>query len=91
MGNRPGEYDKDDAIDPTREEVVVHSSGSSGRSFEGLTSCYARSGPTQGVVNEPVNEPVDDDVEVPFKTTSQLETRRKTKAGEPEGKEKRVE
>ncbi|MFS7940369.1 hypothetical protein Hanom_Chr05g00463651 [Helianthus anomalus] len=86
-----GEDDEDDAIDPTREEVVVLSSGSSDRSFDGLTSRYARAGPAQGVVNEPVNEPVDDDVETPVETTGQLETRKKTRAGELEGKEKRAE
>ncbi|KAJ0924565.1 hypothetical protein HanPSC8_Chr05g0229561 [Helianthus annuus] len=83
-----GEDDEDDAIDPTREEVVVLSSGSSDRSFEGLTSRYARTGPARGAVNEPVNEPVGDDVEVPVEPTGQLETRRKTKANKPEGKEK---
>ncbi|KAJ0765627.1 hypothetical protein HanPI659440_Chr08g0305591 [Helianthus annuus] len=82
-----GEADGGDAIDPTREEVVVLSSGSSGRSVEGLTSHYARAGPAQGAVNEPVS----DDVEVPVETTAQLETRKKTKPGKPEGKEKRVE
>ncbi|KAL9993777.1 hypothetical protein Hdeb2414_s0986g00970981 [Helianthus debilis subsp. tardiflorus] len=85
------EDDEDDAFDFIREEVIVLSSDGSGRSFEGLTSCSLCAGPAQGVVHEPVNEPVDDDVEIPVETAEQLETRRKTKAGKPEGKGKRAE
>ncbi|KAJ0763832.1 hypothetical protein HanPI659440_Chr08g0285431 [Helianthus annuus] len=86
-----GEADEDDSIDPTREEVVVLSSGSSGRSLEDLTSRCARAVPVQGVVNEPVNEPVHDDVEIPTETVGQSGTRKKTKAGASERREKRVE
>ncbi|KAJ0429689.1 hypothetical protein HanHA300_Chr17g0660311 [Helianthus annuus] len=86
-----GEADEDDPIDPTRDKVVVLSSGSSGRTLEGLTSRYARAGPAQGVVNEPANEPVGDDVEILAETADQLETRKKTKAGTSGRKEKRVE
>ncbi|KAJ0749682.1 hypothetical protein HanLR1_Chr05g0172871 [Helianthus annuus] len=76
-----GEDDEDDPIDPTREEVVVLSSGSSGRSSEGLTSRCARAGSAQVAVNEPVHEVVGDDEEIPVETASQLESRKKTKAG----------
>ncbi|KAJ0682854.1 hypothetical protein HanPI659440_Chr16g0652001 [Helianthus annuus] len=86
-----GEPDEDDPVGPTREEVVVLSSGSSGRSFGDLTSHSARAGPAQGVVNEPVQEIVGDDDDVPVDPCAQLETRRKTKANKPEKGEKRVE
>ncbi|KAM0025843.1 hypothetical protein Hdeb2414_s0021g00579381 [Helianthus debilis subsp. tardiflorus] len=86
-----GEDNADDATDPIREEVIVLSSGGSDRSFEGLTSHSPRVGLAQRVVHEPVNEPVGVDVEVPVETVDQLETRRKTKADKPEGKEKRAE
>ncbi|KAM0051424.1 hypothetical protein Hdeb2414_s0007g00236331 [Helianthus debilis subsp. tardiflorus] len=84
-----GEDDVDDATDPTREEVIVLSSGGSDRYLEGLTSHFRRAGPAQGV--EPANEPVVADVEVPIETAGQLETRRKTKADRSEGEEKRAE
>ncbi|KAJ0539425.1 hypothetical protein HanHA300_Chr08g0286121 [Helianthus annuus] len=83
--------DIDDAIDPTREEVIVLSSGGSDRSLDGLTSRSPRAGPTQGVAHEPVNEPVDDDVEILAETADQLETRKKAKAGKSDRKEKRAE
>uniref|UniRef100_A0A251VG72 Transposase (putative) gypsy type domain-containing protein n=1 Tax=Helianthus annuus TaxID=4232 RepID=A0A251VG72_HELAN len=86
-----GEDDEDDPIDPTREEVVVLSSGSSGRSSEGLTSRCVRAGPAQVAVNEPVHEVVGDDEEIPVETASQLESRKKTKAGASGRKEKGVE
>ncbi|KAM0036589.1 hypothetical protein Hdeb2414_s0014g00428141 [Helianthus debilis subsp. tardiflorus] len=86
-----GETDEDDPIGPTREEVVVLSSGSSGRSLGDLTSHYARAGPAQVVVNEPVHEIVGDDEDIPVETAHQLETRKKTKAGASERKEKGVE
>ncbi|KAM0063356.1 hypothetical protein Hdeb2414_s0003g00089981 [Helianthus debilis subsp. tardiflorus] len=85
------EDDVDDAIDPTREEVIVLSSEGSDRSLEGLTSHSPRAGPLQGVAHEPVNEPVGDDVEVLVETADQLETRKKTKTGKPGGNEKRAE
>ncbi|KAJ0940136.1 hypothetical protein HanRHA438_Chr02g0079991 [Helianthus annuus] len=86
-----GEDDEDDPIDPFREEVVVLSSGSSDKSFEGLTSRCARAGTAQAVVNEPVHEVVGDDAEVSVDLSAQVETRRKTKADKPEKGEKRVE
>ncbi|KAJ0860260.1 hypothetical protein HanRHA438_Chr13g0621731 [Helianthus annuus] len=88
-----GEDDEDDPLDPSRKEVVILSSGSSDWSLEGLTSCSARAGSAQGVVNEPVHEVVDDDddEEVPMGPTDPLETRRKSKVDRPEEKEKRVE
>ncbi|MFS8016342.1 hypothetical protein Hanom_Chr15g01367451 [Helianthus anomalus] len=42
MENQLGEDDEDDPIDPIREEVVVLSSGSSGRSFEVLTDKFTK-------------------------------------------------
>ncbi|MFS7932898.1 hypothetical protein Hanom_Chr04g00373331 [Helianthus anomalus] len=86
-----GEDDEDDSIDPTREEVVVLSSGSSDRSSEHLTSRYARAGPAQAAVNKPVHEVVGDDEDVPAETTYRLETRKKMKAGASERREKGVE
>ncbi|MFS7901936.1 hypothetical protein Hanom_Chr01g00005421 [Helianthus anomalus] len=87
-----GETDEDEAIDHTREEVVVLSSESSSRSLEGLTSHYACAGPVRGFVNEPVHEVVgDDNYEVPVEPADQLETRRKSKVDKPEEREKRVE
>ncbi|KAJ0547573.1 hypothetical protein HanRHA438_Chr08g0358431 [Helianthus annuus] len=83
--------DIDDAIDPTREEVIVLSSGGSDRSLDGLTSRSPRASPTQGVAHEPVNEPVDDDVEILAETADKLETRKKAKAGKSDRKEKRAE
>ncbi|MFS7976951.1 hypothetical protein Hanom_Chr10g00898411 [Helianthus anomalus] len=48
-------------------------------------------GAMNDLVNEPIDEPVDVDVEVPDETADQLETRRKKKLDESEGKEKRAE
>ncbi|KAM0035798.1 hypothetical protein Hdeb2414_s0015g00450771 [Helianthus debilis subsp. tardiflorus] len=86
-----GEDDEDDPIDPTREEVVVLSSGSSDRSSEDLTSRYARAGPALVAVNEPVHEIVGDDEDILVETVHQLETRKKTRAGASERKDKGVE
>ncbi|KAF5768199.1 hypothetical protein HanXRQr2_Chr14g0633581 [Helianthus annuus] len=86
-----GEVDEDDLVDPTREEIVVLSIRSSGRSLEDLISCSAHAGPAQGAGNEPVNEPVGDDVEILVETAHQLESRKKTKTGTLERREKRVE
>ncbi|KAF5796757.1 hypothetical protein HanRHA438_Chr08g0367661 [Helianthus annuus] len=80
-----GEDDVDDITDPTREEVIVLSSGGSDRSHEGLTPHSPHAGPAQRVSNEPV------DIEVPVKTADQLETRRKKKLDGSEGKEKGAE
>ncbi|KAM0054425.1 hypothetical protein Hdeb2414_s0006g00194761 [Helianthus debilis subsp. tardiflorus] len=85
------EDDEDDSIDPTREEVVVLSSGSSDRSPEDLTSHCARAGFAQAAVNEPVHEVVGGEEEIPVDPSAQLEIRRKTKAGVSERKEEGVE
>ncbi|KAJ0765943.1 hypothetical protein HanPI659440_Chr08g0309601 [Helianthus annuus] len=50
-----GEDDVDDITDPTREEVIVLSSGGSDRSHEGLTPHSPHAGPAQRVSNEPVD------------------------------------
>ncbi|KAJ0463881.1 hypothetical protein HanHA300_Chr14g0520701 [Helianthus annuus] len=86
-----GEPDGDNPVGLTREDVVVLSSGSSGRSFGDLTSHFARAGPAQGVVNEPAQETVGDDDDVPVVPSAQLETRRETKTDKLEKGEKRVE
>ncbi|KAM0031586.1 hypothetical protein Hdeb2414_s0017g00510631 [Helianthus debilis subsp. tardiflorus] len=83
-----GEDDEADPINPIPEEVVVLSSGSSDRSYEGLTSCCARAGTAQAAANEPVHEVVGDDVEI---HVAQVETRKKTKADKAEKGGKRVE
>ncbi|KAM0071104.1 hypothetical protein Hdeb2414_s0001g00021021 [Helianthus debilis subsp. tardiflorus] len=85
-----GGDDVDDTIDPTREEVIVLSSGGSDGPPEGLTSRSTRAGPTQGAVNEPVNEPADDGVDAPVDTANQLETRKKKKR-ENKSEEKKAE
>ncbi|MFS7904090.1 hypothetical protein Hanom_Chr01g00031851 [Helianthus anomalus] len=75
-----GGVDLDDTTDPTREEVIILSSGGSDGSQEGLTSHPTRAGPPQGTVTEPVNESAaDDDVETAVDTAEQLETRKKKK------------
>ncbi|MFS7954222.1 hypothetical protein Hanom_Chr07g00627761 [Helianthus anomalus] len=86
-----GEPDEDDPVGPTREEVVVLSSGSSGRSFGDLTSRSTRAGHAKGVVNDPAQETVFDDDDVPVDPSAQLETGRKTKTDTPGKGEKRVE
>ncbi|MFS8016226.1 hypothetical protein Hanom_Chr15g01366021 [Helianthus anomalus] len=86
-----GEDGVDDITYPTREEVIVLSSGGSDRSREGLTPHSPHAGPAQRVANEPVNEPVDVDIEVPVETADQLETQRKKKLDRSEGKEKGAE
>ncbi|KAJ0670954.1 hypothetical protein HanOQP8_Chr13g0480321 [Helianthus annuus] len=86
-----GEADEDDSLDPTREEVVILSSESSGRSLEDLISRCARAGPAQAAGNEPVHEVVGDDEGIPVETAHQVESRKKTKAGASERKEKGVE
>ncbi|KAM0021931.1 hypothetical protein Hdeb2414_s0013g00421161 [Helianthus debilis subsp. tardiflorus] len=64
LGEEGGD-DLDDALSPTREEVIVISSEGSDRSRECLIPRSPRAGPLQGAVNEPVNEPTGDDVDVP--------------------------
>ncbi|MFS7968063.1 hypothetical protein Hanom_Chr09g00793171 [Helianthus anomalus] len=81
-----GGDDLDDAINPTREEVIVLSSEGSDGSHEGLIPRSTRAGPSQGIVNEAVNEPAVDDVETPVDTTEQLETRKKKRVDKSEGK-----
>ncbi|KAF5774290.1 hypothetical protein HanRHA438_Chr13g0609241 [Helianthus annuus] len=81
-----GGDDLDDAINPTREEVIVLSSEGSDGSHEGLIPRSTRAGPSQGTVNEPVNEPVVDDVKTLVDTAEQLETRKKKKVDKSEGK-----
>ncbi|KAJ0444024.1 hypothetical protein HanIR_Chr16g0827221 [Helianthus annuus] len=85
------EDDEDDPIDPIREEVVVLSSGSSDRSFEGLISRCPHAGTAQAAGNEAVYEVAGDDAEIPVAPSAQVETRKKTKADKPEKGEKRVE
>ncbi|KAM0031690.1 hypothetical protein Hdeb2414_s0017g00511841 [Helianthus debilis subsp. tardiflorus] len=80
-----GGDDLDDAINPTREEVIVLSSEGSDGSHEGLIPRSTCAGPSQGIVNEPVNEPVVDDVETPADTAEQLETRKKKRVDKSEG------
>ncbi|MFS7933254.1 hypothetical protein Hanom_Chr04g00377541 [Helianthus anomalus] len=81
----------DDTTDPTREEVIVLSSGGSDGSQEGLPFRPTSAGPPQGTVPEPVNEiAADDDVETAVDTAEQLETRKKKKR-EDKSEEKKVE
>ncbi|MFS7991263.1 hypothetical protein Hanom_Chr12g01068721 [Helianthus anomalus] len=86
-----GEDDEDNLVDPLREEIVVLSSGSFDKPLEGLTSHCARAGTAQGGADEPIQEVVGGDVETPVAPSSQVETRRKTKAEKPEKGEKRFE
>ncbi|KAJ0766635.1 hypothetical protein HanLR1_Chr03g0079791 [Helianthus annuus] len=81
-----GGDDLDDALSPTREEVIVLSSGGSDRSHEGLIPRSPRAGPPQGTMNEPVNEPAGDGVDSPVDTAEQLETRKKKKIDKTEGR-----
>ncbi|MFS8006947.1 hypothetical protein Hanom_Chr14g01255211 [Helianthus anomalus] len=87
LGEDDGD-DLDDAIDQTREEIIVLSSEGSDRSREGLIPRSPRVGPTQGAVNEPVNEPANEDIDVPSDAAEQLEARKKKKVDRFEKKKK---
>ncbi|KAM0020769.1 hypothetical protein Hdeb2414_s0025g00670731 [Helianthus debilis subsp. tardiflorus] len=56
-----GEDVLDDIVDSDREEVIILSSGSSGRDVEGLTSRSTRAGTAPGGIAEPVHEVVGDE------------------------------
>ncbi|MFS7908204.1 hypothetical protein Hanom_Chr01g00080461 [Helianthus anomalus] len=81
-----GGDDLNDAINPTREEVIALSSEASDGSHEGLIPRSTRAGPPQWTVNEPVNESIVNDVETPVDTAEQLETRKKKRVDKSEGK-----
>ncbi|KAM0046225.1 hypothetical protein Hdeb2414_s0009g00313611 [Helianthus debilis subsp. tardiflorus] len=86
-----GEDVLDDFADSDREEVIILSSGSSGRDVEGLTSRSTRAGTVPGGIAEPVHEVVgdEDDAEASVDPSAQLETRKKArtdKSGKKEGR-----
>ncbi|XP_022017044.2 uncharacterized protein LOC110916655 isoform X1 [Helianthus annuus] len=71
-----------DFVNSDQEDVIVVSSGSSGRSGGDLTSRSARAGTVPGGNAEPVHEVVgddDDDVEASIDPSAQLETRKKAR------------
>ncbi|KAJ0539826.1 hypothetical protein HanHA300_Chr08g0290911 [Helianthus annuus] len=73
-----GGDDLDDAISPTREEVIVLSSEGSDGSHEGLIPRSTRAGPPQGSVREPMAANVETlAVDPQDDTAEQLETRKK--------------
>ncbi|KAM0019875.1 hypothetical protein Hdeb2414_s0025g00660851 [Helianthus debilis subsp. tardiflorus] len=86
-----GEDVLDDFADSDREQVIILSSGSSGRDVEGLTSRSTRAGTVPGGIAEPVHEVVgdEDDAEASVDPSAQLETRKKArtdKSGKREGR-----
>ncbi|KAM0040321.1 hypothetical protein Hdeb2414_s0012g00392391 [Helianthus debilis subsp. tardiflorus] len=86
-----GEDVLDDFADSDREQVIILSSGSSGRGVEGLTSRSPRAGTVPGGIAEPVHEVVgdEDDAEASVDPSAQLETRKKArtdKSGKREGR-----
>ncbi|KAM0061487.1 hypothetical protein Hdeb2414_s0004g00136701 [Helianthus debilis subsp. tardiflorus] len=86
-----GEDVLDDFADSDREQVIILSSGSSGRDVEGLTSRSPRAGTVPGGIAEPVHEVVgdEDDAEASVDPSAQLETRKKArtdKSGKREGR-----
>ncbi|KAJ0783029.1 hypothetical protein HanRHA438_Chr01g0019121 [Helianthus annuus] len=76
-----GEDVWDDFVNSDQEDVIVVSSGSSGRGGENLTSRSARAGTVPGGDAEPVHEVVgdDDDAEASIDPSAQLETRKKAR------------
>ncbi|KAF5789437.1 hypothetical protein HanXRQr2_Chr09g0371221 [Helianthus annuus] len=76
-----GEDVWDDFVNSDQEDVIVVSSGSSGRGGEDLTSRSARAGTVPGGDAEPVHEVVgdDDDAEASIDPSAQLETRKKAR------------
>ncbi|MFS7905663.1 hypothetical protein Hanom_Chr01g00050361 [Helianthus anomalus] len=83
-----GEDVWDDFVDSDQEEVIVVSSGSSGRGGENLMSRSARAGTVPGGNAEPVHAVVgdDDDAEASADPSAQLETRKKARTDRGEGK-----
>ncbi|KAF5756352.1 hypothetical protein HanXRQr2_Chr17g0813621 [Helianthus annuus] len=76
-----GEDFWDDFVNSDQEDVIVVSSGSSGRGGEDLTSRSTRAGTVPGGDAEPVHEVVgdDDDAEASIDPSAQLETRKKAR------------
>ncbi|KAM0048340.1 hypothetical protein Hdeb2414_s0008g00273301 [Helianthus debilis subsp. tardiflorus] len=88
-----GEDVWDDFVDSDREEVIILSSGSSGRDVEDLTSHSARAGTAPGGIAEPVHEGVEDedDVEASVDPSAQLETRKKARTDRSGRREEKTE
>uniref|UniRef100_A0A251TWI3 Uncharacterized protein n=1 Tax=Helianthus annuus TaxID=4232 RepID=A0A251TWI3_HELAN len=88
-----GEDVWDDFVDSDQEEVIIVSSGSSGRGGADLTSRSARAGTVPGGNAEPVHEVVgdDEDAEASIDPSAQLETRKKARTDRSGRKGERTE